>query len=463
MIGSLYKILAKTLAGRLKQVLGNIISEGQGAFLLGRHILEGVVVVNEVLDLAKRKKRRCLALKVDFEKTYHSVTWSFIDYMLMRLGFNSTWRKWMSGCYTANSISVLVNGSPTNEFFASRGIIQGDPLAPFLFIVATEGLAGLTRKAEQSGSFKGFKVHDELSVSLLQFADDTMIFCDGSESNLWSLKAILRSFELVSGLKMNYAKSNVMGINIEERVLRGASSFLACCIGKIPFKFIGILVGANPRRAETWEPVLKAMRLKLSTWRSRQLSIGGRITLINSVLSSLPLYFFSFFKAPKKVINEIEKVQRQFLWGRDMETRKIAWVKWRMVCLPKEKGDLGIKNLEAFNIALLSKWRWKCLEGGDSLWLKMLRFRYGDISSWCDSPPSSHTICRTSIWWRDITALGNNFINDPTWFKQVTSLILGKGDKARFWKDSWCSTTAFSSLFPNLFAAGRNKNATVQH
>lgn len=109
------------------------------------------------------------------------------------------------------------------------------------------------------------------------------------------------------------------------------------------------------------------------------MSIGGRITLINSVLSALPLYFFSFFKAPKKVIKEINRLQRQFLWGGRDEQRKISWVKWDDVCLPKDKGGLGIKNLEAFNITLLSKWRWRCTIGSNNLWHKILVIRYADL------------------------------------------------------------------------------------
>lgn len=138
--------------------MGNVIFEGKNAFLPSRQILEGVVVENEMLDLAKRTNKSCLPLNVYFEKVYDSISWSFIDYMLMRHGFSTTWRKWMWGCYTTNSISVLVNGSPTSEFSAFRGLKQGDPLAPFLFIMAAVGLAGLIRKAEESKSFKGLRL-----------------------------------------------------------------------------------------------------------------------------------------------------------------------------------------------------------------------------------------------------------------------------------------------------------------
>lgn len=132
--------------------------------------------------------------------------------------------------------------------------------------------------------------------------------------------------------------------------MKAASMFLACCIGKASFKFLGIPVGANPRRYHTWELVIKAMKQKLSSWKSKQLSIGGRITLINAVLSSMPLYFFSFNNAPKKVIHEVIRIQRQFMWGGN--DRKLAWVKWGTICMPKEKGGLGIKNLQQYSTLL---------------------------------------------------------------------------------------------------------------
>ncbi|KHN46938.1 Putative ribonuclease H protein, partial [Glycine soja] len=125
--------------------------------------------------------------------------------------------------------------------------------------------------------------------------------------------------------------------------------------------FLGVPVGANPRLRSTWQLIIDSIKARLNSWKSRQLSIGGRITLINSVLASLPLFLFSFYKAPKKVIEKIIKLQRRFLWGGDGENKKMAWVSWDTICISKEKGGLGIKNLEAFNLALLIKWRWKIL------------------------------------------------------------------------------------------------------
>lgn len=127
----MYKIVAKLLAVRFKSVLGKVISRCQSAFLPGRQILDGVVVVIEMIDLVKKRKDECLLLKMDFEKAYNSVSWNFLDYMLGRLGFNSMWRKWMKVCVVSGSISVLVNSSLTEDFGMKKGLCQGDPLAPF--------------------------------------------------------------------------------------------------------------------------------------------------------------------------------------------------------------------------------------------------------------------------------------------------------------------------------------------
>jgi hypothetical protein len=147
LISSMYKILSKILAGRLKLVMGKIISKVQSAFLPNRQILDGVLVVNELLDLAKRRKDKCLMFKVDFERAYDTVNWNFLDYMLGRMGFADGWRRWIRACVFQSTMSVLVNGSPTGDFTVCKGLRQGDPLSPFLFLIVAEGLTGLMHQA----------------------------------------------------------------------------------------------------------------------------------------------------------------------------------------------------------------------------------------------------------------------------------------------------------------------------
>jgi hypothetical protein len=162
-----------------------------------------------------------LIFKVNFEKAYDSVDWSFLDYMLGRFGFSDKWRAWIRACVYAGSMSVLVNGSPTAEINIQRGLKQGDPLAPFLFLLVAEGLCGLMKKAVETNRFRGFKVGSNgVIVSHLQYADDTLCIGEASIENLWTLKAILRAFEMVSGLKVNFWKSCVMGVNVSNDFIR---------------------------------------------------------------------------------------------------------------------------------------------------------------------------------------------------------------------------------------------------
>lgn len=136
--------------------------------------------------------------------------------------------------------------------------------------------------------------------------------------------------------------------------MREASWFLACSVDRTSFKFLCIPVGDNPRKRSTWSLIVKKLKACLSTWRSRQLSVDGKITLINSVLSSLPLYFISFYKAPKKTMAELASIQRQFLWIGGDSNKKTAWVKRSNVCKPKH---LGGSELKIWNYSTPLLWR----------------------------------------------------------------------------------------------------------
>jgi hypothetical protein len=213
LLGSLYKLIAKVLTKRLALVMDSVISTNQSAFIKGRNLVDGVVVVNEAVDWAKKSKKDCLIFKVDFEKAYDSVEWNFLDYMLSRCGFCAKWIEWIRVCVFAGNLSVLVNGSPTGEINIQRGLKQGDPLAPFLFLLVVEGFSGVMRRAVDLELFRGFSVgSNPMVISHLQYADDTLCIGEASVENLWALKAILRGFELASGLKVNFWKSGLMGL-----------------------------------------------------------------------------------------------------------------------------------------------------------------------------------------------------------------------------------------------------------
>jgi len=262
-----------------------------------------------------------LCLKVDFEKAYDSVRWEFLYDMLHRMGFHCRWIKWVRGCLESATVSMLVNGSPTEEFKPSRGLRQGDPLAPFLFLVVAEGLAGLVREAVKANLLTGLKVgRKKIELSLLPFADDTLFLCENSFTNVVTLKAILRGFELASGLKINFHKSKLAGFNVLSRDID--------CYTRTfnSFNYLGLEVGGNPRKKKFWEPVLNKLKSRLSVWKGRFLSMAGRICLIKSVITAVPLYYLSLYKAPESVCKSIISIQRRFLWGWGKDNKPISWV-----------------------------------------------------------------------------------------------------------------------------------------
>jgi len=233
-----------------------------------------------VVDEAKRRQKPCIVLKVDYEKAYDSISWKFLFYMLRRLGFCSKWIQWIEGCLKSASILVLVNGSPSYRFSPQRRLRQGDPLVPFLFNIVAEALTGLVREACSKNLFRGFKVgSNNVDISILQYADDTIFFGEASMENVRALKAILRSFELASSLKINFAKSSFGAIGMSERWNFDAASCLNCDLLSIPFVYLGITIGANQRRGQLWDPIIKKRERALSKWKQRYLSFEGELPL----------------------------------------------------------------------------------------------------------------------------------------------------------------------------------------
>lgn len=145
--------------------------------------------------------------------------------------------------------------------------------------------------------------------------------------NVMTIKSVLRCFEMTSGLKINFYKSKLVSLEIEEREIMRLAGLLNCKVQRVPFIYLGLPVGGNPRRLGFWDPVVAKLRGRLTQWRQKTLSFGGRLTLIASVLSSIPLFYLSFFRLPRGVLNKCNHIMRAFLWGGLECKNKVAWVK----------------------------------------------------------------------------------------------------------------------------------------
>jgi hypothetical protein len=318
-------------------------------------------------------------------------------------------------------------------------------------------------RAVSIGFFKPFVFKgSEVVVSHLQYADDTLFIGDACVENLWCIKAILRWFELMSGLKVNFSKSRLMGVGLDDAFLLVASNFLNCKLGKIPFIYLGLPVGANHRKVVTWEPVIEILKNRLHSWKNRFVSLGGRVILINSVLAAIPLFYLSFLKIPLKVWKKMVSIQRNFLWGGSCNKSKIAWVKWVDVCRPKEEGGLGVRDLRLMNISLLAKWRWRLLMSHDLLWKSVLEAKYGVGISFSSELAKFNNVKFASLWWKDLCCLGRLRENvEGDWCGEIMAKKLGSGGGTRFWLDKWLGPIPLCDLFPRLFSVSTHADKCV--
>ncbi|KAL4295459.1 hypothetical protein GQ457_12G031020 [Hibiscus cannabinus] len=428
-----YKILANVLGRRLRMVLDQLISKSQLAFIQGRQILDCSMIANEVIDSVYQSGSSGVAFKIDFKKAYDSVDWNFLLRIMKGMGFGVRWRRWIHRCVSTASISVLVNGAPTDRFSISKGLRQGCPLSPLLFNLVGEALSLMLYKAVGIGLFKGIQIgsnSNSVLISHLQFADDLLVFCEASGSQVLAVKRVLRVFELASGLRLNLKKSKVFGMNVDQEILLSWANSIGCSMGFLPTEYLGLPLGVRHNSIKLWEPILKKLSTKLVSWKSHLLSFGGRICLVKSVLSSLSVYFMSLFRMPVAVTKRITGMVSNFLWGGASDKRRIHWVSWSLLCQPLENGGLGLLDFGTQNRCLLVY----------------------------PSPPVS----RKSSWvWKGI--MNSSFADDSFGhiFQNNLCLRVGDGRFIRFWSDIWLCDQPLSTKFPRIFALAINKIGVI--
>ncbi|GJT56130.1 RNA-directed DNA polymerase, eukaryota [Tanacetum coccineum] len=456
LIGSMYKIIAKILANRLVGVLGDIVNEVQSAFIAERQILDGPFILNEVLQWCKLKKKQSLIFKVDFEKAFDSIRWDFLDDILKKFGFGDKWCNWIQSCLRSSRGSIIINGSPTEEFYFQKGLKQGDPLSPFLFILVMESLHLSFQRVVDAGMFKGVQLNPSLNLSHMFYADDAVFVGQWCDDNINILTHVLDCFYWASGLRINMSKSKIMGILVADDKVKSAATKLGCLMLNTPFSYLGTKVGGSMSRTHAWEEVIDKVRSRLSRWKMKTLSIGGRLTLLKSVLGSMPIFHMSIFKAPLSVIRQLESIRSHFFNGHDSASRKASWIKWDCVLAPKEKGGLGVSSLYALNRALMFKWVWRFYSQNSSLWARVMKAIHGDDGRIGKDIKACNQSCWLNIV-NEINVLKNQGIN----FLDFMRLKLGNGNNISFWNDNWIGGNTLKNLYPRIYALENSKQVTV--
>jgi hypothetical protein len=239
------------------------------------------------------------------------VDWNFLLYLLKRCGFGERWCSWIKHCISSVQFSMLINGSPSGFFGSSRGVRQGDPLSPFLFVLVMEAFSRMISAIYSRGLISGFSVgtrgYNRVEVSHLLFADYTLVFCGADASQISYLGALLVCFEAVSGLKVNLTKSALIPVGSLEDVDQLVGR-LSCGTADLPLKYLGLPLGASFKLKAMWRDLEDLMARWLAPWKRLYLSKGGRVALIKSTLSNLLTYLLSLFPITAKVAKRIEKI-----------------------------------------------------------------------------------------------------------------------------------------------------------
>ncbi|GJV85346.1 RNA-directed DNA polymerase, eukaryota [Tanacetum coccineum] len=432
------------------------VSRKKSAFIANRQILDGPFILDELIHWCRSKNKQAMIFKVDFEKAYDSVRWDYLDDVLNKFGFGSKWRKWIRNCLVSSKGSILVNGSPTSEFYFRKGLKQGDPLSPFLFLLIMESLHLSFQNVVNADMFKGISVSSSLQLSHLFYADDVIFMGQWSESNINTIIQALDCFYKASGLRMNLHKSKLMGISVKDEVVSRAASKMGCSTLKTPFTYLGIKVGGSMARIRSWDEIVDKVKSRLSKWKMNTLSIGGRMTLLKSVLSSTPIYYMSMFKVPSQVLKCLEGIRRSFFIGADLKENKISWFKWNKVLMSKDKGGLGVSSLFALNRALLFKWVWRFHDNRNALWSRFIRALHGNCGGLDKRSKAAHT----SVW-KSITTEVNSLRNKGVDLLKFMNKKVGNGIDTSFWEEIWRGDMNFKTKFPRVYALESDKKITV--
>ncbi|KAL4307123.1 uncharacterized protein LOC107605009 [Arachis ipaensis] len=430
-----YKCVSKIIVERLKPTLKDRISPYHSSYVPGRKIHDNILIAKEMTHIMKKMKGRrgFMAIKFDFEKAYDRVRWSFLKECLDGFDVGAQLTNLIMECVSSVSYNLLWNGGKTESFRPTRGIRQGDPISPYLFVIVMDKLSHLIEDLVASESWKPISVGRQgPKISHLLFADDLLVFAEANEEQIQVVMNCMKTFCEASGLKISILKTSVVfSSNVKkgekEAICKKCNYQEKSCLGR----YLGAMLTNHRRGKDKFKNVVERMQSKLKGWKMNCLSLAGRITLTKSVLSPMTNFEMQHSKLPKGLCNELERMQRSFIWGEGPDQKKIYHLNWNTLCQPKLQGGLGMRKIQTMNDAFLLKSVWRFIKEPEALWSQVLIHKYKEGPCLQSKPTDSP-------FWKDITKLW------PT-LKEYCSVAIGDGSTTSFWNDVWVQNEGYLS------------------
>ncbi|XP_059073459.1 uncharacterized protein LOC131874211 [Cryptomeria japonica] len=371
-----------------------------------------------------------MILKLDIRKAYDRVDRDFLVAAMERFGFGKSWIKWISSMIMQFSASVLVNGNPHGFFSTSRGIRQGDPISPFLFILMAKVLGRLIAGKRDQGLWKGIEIaQGVVPTTHSQFANDTCLFEVASMCEASVMKKVLDRYLGATGQEINWLKSEVFFFHTEGWSQRAIARVFEIKIGQLLGKFLGMPLFAGAGKSKMWKGLLDGCKAKMEGWKSKWLSLARHILMLKTVVSAMPIFPMACFKLPASIIKNMQQKMRKFLWNGSQDQDKVPLMARDRVCKPKGGGGAGLRDWKIINEAMGAKLVWQKYRKSKQRWVRILQAKYLDSREKeriliVRDPP------RGSALWNFLVSCRCLITNHISW-------RIGDGHKANFWQDSW--------------------------
>lgn len=425
-----YKIIARAITNRFRHVLAQIIDPSQSAFVPGRLITDNVLISYECMHWLRSTNSSIgyAALKLDLSKAYDRIEWRYLEQLMRRMGFSDSWIHLILRCVTSVSYAFKINGSIVGNVRPSRGLRQGDPLSPYLFVLCAQGLSSLIHSQVRASALRGVRIaRDDPMISHLFFADDSLIFFRATKQDCKELQACLSTYEKASGQLINYDKS---AITFSSKTPRHSREFIRLRLNMSVCQghdiYLGLPTFSLRGKKMQFGYLRDRVAKKVESWTSRHFSEGGREVLIKAVLQAVPSYAMSCFRIPTSICGDIERMCNNFWWGMKAEGNRIHWCTWDELCKPKDRGDLSFRKMTLFNKALLAKQVWRFIANPNSTVARLFKARYFkdcDVME-VEVGHNPSYVWRSLCWSRDLL--------DPGLRWRVAN-----GDSIRIFQDAW--------------------------